>query len=133
MSGALNQAAKTRIILSGGALPKNIVWAVAGPAVIGQDALFAGTILGQTSVVLHTGAIDNGCIYTQAAVVLETAKVLCSLVDDPPTPTATATPQCAPTATGVSDFTTEFQGLNASVQGGHDYLTFKLADTVDGV
>ncbi len=44
VAGTLNQADATKVILAGGALPKNIFWVVAGAVTIGATARFEGVL-----------------------------------------------------------------------------------------
>jgi hypothetical protein len=67
-----------KVILSGGANAKNIFWQVAGQATIETTAVFNGTILGQTSIVLNTGATLNGRAWAQSAVTLNANTVTIS-------------------------------------------------------
>lgn len=57
--------------LSGGALPKNIFWQVAGQTTLGTTADFKGIILSQTQIALQTGAVLNGRALAQTAVTLD--------------------------------------------------------------
>jgi hypothetical protein len=75
MSGDLIMSAAKRIILSGGALAKNIFWQVAGQATIGTTAHFEGNILSQTGITLQTGATMNGRALAQSLVALQSATV----------------------------------------------------------
>jgi hypothetical protein len=59
------------VTLSGGALPENIFWQVAGQASLGTTASFKGIILCQTQIVLQTGAVFNGRALAQTAVTLD--------------------------------------------------------------
>ena len=67
----LTQSAATQVILSGGALPKNVFWQVAGVVDIGTTALMQGVILAQTAINLQTGATMNGRLLAQTAVDLD--------------------------------------------------------------
>ena len=71
ISGTLNVASGKKILLTGGAQPKNIFWQVAGATTIGTTAVFAGNILGKTSIVLKTGARLYGRALAQTAVTLD--------------------------------------------------------------
>lgn len=71
----LTQANGTRIILAGGALPKNIFWQTFGVATIGTTAHFEGIILSQSSIVLGNGATVNGRMLAQTAVTLNSSAV----------------------------------------------------------
>lgn len=60
-----------KVILAGGALPKNIFWQVSGLAELGTTAHCEGTILSQTQIILRTGASINGRLLAQTAVTLD--------------------------------------------------------------
>lgn len=59
------------ITLSGGALPKNIFWQVAGSVSLGTTSDFKGVILSKTQIALNTGAVINGRTLAQTAVTLD--------------------------------------------------------------
>ena len=69
----ITQAAGTHVILSGGALPKNIFWQTAGVAALGTTAHFEGVILSLSSISLNTGATMNGRLLAQTAVTLNSS------------------------------------------------------------
>jgi len=58
------------ITLSGGAKAENIVWVVAGQAVLGTNVNFSGIILSKTLISLNTGATVKGRLLAQTAVTL---------------------------------------------------------------
>lgn len=58
------------VVLTGGALPENVFWQVAGEVTLQAGAAFNGIILGQTGVVLKSGATINGRALAQTAVTL---------------------------------------------------------------
>lgn len=60
-----------KVVLAGGALPKNIFWQVSGLADLGTTAHYEGTILSQTSITLRTGASINGRLLAQTAVTFD--------------------------------------------------------------
>jgi hypothetical protein len=60
-----------KVILSGGALSKNIFWQVAGQATLGTTSEFNGVILSMTGITFQTGAKLNGRALAQTAVVLD--------------------------------------------------------------
>lgn len=60
-----------QIILSGGAHARNIFWVVAGQTTIGTTAVFEGTILDQTAIILNTGAVLHGRAFAKTAVTLD--------------------------------------------------------------
>jgi hypothetical protein len=71
ISGDVTQASGTQVILSGGALPKNIFWQTFGQTMIGTNAHFEGIVLCQTAIILETGASVNGRLLAQTAVTLD--------------------------------------------------------------
>ena len=71
VAGTLNEGNAARITLTGGALPKNIFWQVAGAVTIGTTAHFEGVVLGKTMVAVNTGASVNGRLLAQTAVTLQ--------------------------------------------------------------
>ena len=72
----LTMSSGTKIVLSGGALPKNVVWQVAGLVDLGTTAHCEGVILTQTSITLRTGASINGRLLAQTAVNLDGSAVV---------------------------------------------------------
>jgi hypothetical protein len=71
IAGTLTQASATRVILKGGALPKNIFWQTSGAVAIGTTAHFEGVILAKTKIAMKTGASANGRLLAQTAVTLQ--------------------------------------------------------------
>jgi hypothetical protein len=71
IAGELSQASATKVILAGGALPKNIFWQVGSSVALGTTAHFEGVLLGQTLIAVKTGASVNGRLLAQTAVTLE--------------------------------------------------------------
>jgi len=71
IAGNLTMAAAKNVILSGGALAKNIVWQVAGITVLGSTAHFEGIILDKTAITLGNLASINGRAMAQTAVTLQ--------------------------------------------------------------
>jgi len=59
-----------KVLLSGGALAKNIFWQVAGVTAIGTTAHLEGTILDATAITFNTGASLNGKALAQTNVTL---------------------------------------------------------------
>ena len=64
-------ASGVKIILAGGALPKNIFWQSGGVVSLGTTAHFEGVVLSATSITLATGASANGRLLAQTAVDLD--------------------------------------------------------------
>jgi hypothetical protein len=71
IAGTLTQANATKVLLKGGALPKNIFWQTSGAVAIGTTAHFEGTILAKTKIALRTSASVNGRLLAQTAVTLQ--------------------------------------------------------------
>ena len=67
INGQLTLANATKVILIGGALPKNIFWQSAGSVAIGTTADFEGVLLGQTDIAVNTKASVNGRIRAPSA------------------------------------------------------------------
>lgn len=67
----ITQASAAQVILTGGALPKNVFWQAAGVVDIGTTAHMEGVILAQTAITLNTGASANSRLLAQTAVTLD--------------------------------------------------------------
>ncbi|HXC17205.1 MAG TPA: ice-binding family protein [Holophagaceae bacterium] len=72
----LTMSGATSIVLTGGALPKNIFWQVSGKVDIGTTAHFEGVVLTQTAVTLQTGASVNGRLLAQTAVSIDASTIV---------------------------------------------------------
>lgn len=75
VAGTLGMAAAKSVILSGGALPRNIFWQVSGAVTIGANTHFEGNILGKTSITFGNLASINGRLLAQSAVTLDATTV----------------------------------------------------------
>lgn len=75
VAGTLTMAAAKNVILTGGALARNVFWQVAGAVTIGANTHFEGIILGQTSITLGNLASIKGRLLAQSAVNLDAATV----------------------------------------------------------
>lgn len=73
ISGDLTLANSTSILLSGGALPKNIFWQVAGGVgvALGTTSHFEGVIIASKAITLTTGASGNSRLLAQTAVTMQ--------------------------------------------------------------
>jgi hypothetical protein len=71
----LTMSSATRVILSGGALPKNVFWQVSGLVDLGTTAHIEGVILCQTAITLRTGASIAGRLLAQSAVAIDASTV----------------------------------------------------------
>ena len=72
----LTVSSAVKVTLTGGAVPKNVVWQVAGDVDLGTTSHFEGVILGKTAITLHTGASINGRLLAQTAVALDSSTVV---------------------------------------------------------
>jgi hypothetical protein len=70
IAGKLIQANGSKVILTGGALAKNVFWQSFGVVSLGSTAHFEGVIMAKTSITLGTGASVNGRLLAQTAVTL---------------------------------------------------------------
>jgi hypothetical protein len=75
IAGGVTQASATKVILTGGALARNVFWQVAGVVAIGTTAHMEGEILANTAITLNTGASMNGSLLAQTAVTLAKSTV----------------------------------------------------------
>ncbi|MBF0147369.1 MAG: DUF3494 domain-containing protein [Magnetococcales bacterium] len=66
-----NLANATKVKLVGGALAKNVFWAVAGAVTLGTTSNFKGIVLGKTMIAVNTGASVEGRLFAQTAVTLQ--------------------------------------------------------------
>jgi Ice-binding-like len=72
----LTISSAVNVVLTGGAVPKNVFWQVAGLVTLGTTAHFEGVILSQTSIALQTGASINGRLLAQTAVTIDDSAVV---------------------------------------------------------
>jgi hypothetical protein len=72
----LTMSSATNVALTGGAVPKNVFWQVAGLVDLGTTAHFEGVILTQTSINMQTGASINGRLMAQTAVTIASSTVV---------------------------------------------------------
>ncbi|MEI7480120.1 MAG: ice-binding family protein [bacterium] len=70
IAGTLDVSAGQKIILAGGAQPKNVFWTVAGAVTLVSGSQFQGNILAQTNIAMQDGAALNGRALAQTAVTL---------------------------------------------------------------
>jgi hypothetical protein len=77
IAGDLTMASATKILLTGGALPKNIFWQVGGGVgvALGTTSHVEGVILAAKAITLSTGASGNGRLLAQTAVTLDSNAV----------------------------------------------------------
>ena len=79
ISGNLTLANGKKVVLAGGALPKNIFWQVVGDGIVdatlGTTSHFEGIIISKNAIHLNTGASINGRLLAQKAVTLQSSAV----------------------------------------------------------
>lgn len=83
IAGTLDISSGKKVILEGGARAQNIFWQVAGKTTLGTTAVFRGTILDKTAIVIKTGARLHGKALAQTAVTLESNAVRKPQGDEP--------------------------------------------------
>ena len=71
IAGDLTVSNAVIVNLSGGALPKNVFWQVAGATTFGTTSDVKGIFLGKTKIVMQTEATFNGRALSQTAVTLD--------------------------------------------------------------
>ena len=71
VSNDVDLSSSKNVILSGGALAKNVFWQVAGKVTIEANAHFAGIILCKTAVTLQTSASLDGRVLAQTLIALD--------------------------------------------------------------
>jgi hypothetical protein len=72
----LTVSSAAKVLLAGGALPRNVFWQVGGAVVLGTTAHLEGIVLTQTAATLANGASVNGRILAQTAVTLDASTVV---------------------------------------------------------
>jgi hypothetical protein len=75
ITGSLELHDNTSVILSGGALAKNIFWQVAGAVEVGAGAHMKGILLVQTYVLFETGSSLSGRVLAQTRCDLQVATI----------------------------------------------------------
>jgi len=78
MTGALNLAASTNVLLINGAKAENVFWQVAGAVSFLESSQMEGTILGKAVIALESGASINGKMLSQ-----ENVTLISNIVTDP--------------------------------------------------
>jgi hypothetical protein len=75
IAGALTTGASSNVILTGGALPKNVIWQVNGAVTLGVSAHFEGVVLAKAEINLGSLASVNGRLLAQTAVNIDRSSV----------------------------------------------------------
>jgi Ice-binding-like len=72
----LTVASAAKVVLAGGALPKNVFWQVAGRVEVGTTAHLEGVVLSLTAIALRTGASINGRLLAQTAISVDASAIV---------------------------------------------------------
>ena len=72
----LTVSSAAKVLLAGGALPRNVFWQVSGTVVLGTTSHLEGIVLTQTAATLANGASVNGRLLAQTAVTLDGSTVV---------------------------------------------------------
>ena len=75
IDGDMTMSEAVNCSLTGGALPKNIFWQVAGEVIIGTSAHIEGILLSKTGITFQTGASLKGRALAQTAITLDANNV----------------------------------------------------------
>jgi len=70
IAGTLTTGSGATVTLTGGALPQNVFWQVAGQTTLGTSSNFKGIILDATEIALNSGATVTGRALAQTSVTL---------------------------------------------------------------
>lgn len=126
----LTVSANMKVILSGEAQASNIFWVVAGQTTIGTGAVFNGNILDQTAIVLKTGAVLNGRALAQTAVTLDANTVtIPNNVSVSATPATPATPAVS-TGSGSTTTTVHATPATPAVSTGNGTFDYGSTTTI---
>jgi hypothetical protein len=71
----VTMSSAAKVVVTGGALPKNVFWQVAGRVELGTTAHIEGIVLAQTSITLRTGSSITGRLLAQTAVNIDASTV----------------------------------------------------------
>ncbi len=93
IAGTLTVSNGVSVNMTGGALPENVFWQVAGQTTLGTTSVFNGNILCLTAIVVNNGATLNGRALAQTAVTLGTSGAIVK-------PTSTPVPFSPPPTVG---------------------------------
>jgi hypothetical protein len=72
----LTMSSATKVLLTGGAVARNVFWQVGGAVALGTTAHIEGVVLTQTAATLGTGASIHGRLLAQTAVTLDGSTVV---------------------------------------------------------
>ena len=76
IESTLNVATAVKVLLTRGALAKDIIWQVAGAVTLETSSHFEGVILGKAGINMRTGATINGRLLSQTDVTLQKNRVV---------------------------------------------------------
>jgi len=72
----LTTASGSRVVLTGGAQAKNVIWLVGTTATLGSNSIFQGTILANQSITLNSGARLTGRVLSRTGAVTLDAAII---------------------------------------------------------
>ncbi|MFF7158967.1 ice-binding family protein [Streptomyces sp. NPDC008139] len=77
IGSTLTTATASRVLLTGGASARNVIWQVGSSATLGTDTAFAGRVLAATSITVNTGVTVSGqTLARDGSVTLDTDAVV---------------------------------------------------------
>ena len=71
IAGGITQAATAQVLMTGGALPENVFWQVAGAVALAATSHMEGTVMSAGAISLAAGATVDGRLMSQTAVTLD--------------------------------------------------------------
>lgn len=76
VAGTMGMAASTRVVLTGGALPKNIFWQVTGAVTIGASAQLNGVVLDSGAFTSGASSLITGRLLSQMEITITNSSVV---------------------------------------------------------
>ena len=76
VAGTMNMAASTRVVLTGGALPRNVFWQVTGAVTIGASAQLDGVLMDSSAFSSGAGSVITGRLLSQMEITITDSTVV---------------------------------------------------------